>query len=165
MAPLPALRRLSPLLAAGIAALTVLAAGPAHADDDRRLRPSTPLPAYTQECGSCHVAFPPALLPAESWQRLMKNLPTHFGTDASLDAATAAPITAWLLAQAGQARRTPAAPPEDRITRGRWFVREHREVTPATWTRPAVKGPANCAACHPQADQGDFNEHRIRIPR
>jgi hypothetical protein len=30
------------------------------------------------------------MLPAASWQRLMGNLPRHFGTDASLDAATTA---------------------------------------------------------------------------
>ena len=47
------------------------------------------LPAYVQECGSCHVPYPPGLLPNESWQRLMANLPQHFGTDASLDAADA----------------------------------------------------------------------------
>ena len=165
MTPSPFARRVARSLAAGLGACAALAALPAHADDDRRLQPATPLPAYKQECGSCHVAFPPALLPADSWQRLMKNLPKHFGTDASLDAATAAPIAAWLQAEAGRARRTPAAPPEDRITRGSWFQREHREVAAATWNRPSIKSPANCAACHTQAEQGDFNEHRIRIPR
>ena len=141
-------------------------AGSLQAHADGRIGvPSTAPPAFAQECAACHLAYPPGMLPAASWGRIMSGLDKHFGSDASLDAATAAPINAWLLAQAGQARRTPAAPPEDRITRGTWFVREHREVTPATWTRPAVKGPANCAACHPQADQGDFNEHRIRIPR
>ena len=44
-------------------------------------------------------------------------------------------------------------------------MREHDEVPAATWKLPAVKSAANCAACHTQADQGDFNEHNVRIPR
>ena len=27
------------------------------------------------------------------------------------------------------------------------------------------KYPQECAACHTQADQGNFNEHDVRIPR
>ena len=41
---------------------------------------------WKAECGSCHVAYPAQLLPATSWQRLMKGLDKHFGTDASVDA-------------------------------------------------------------------------------
>ena len=55
--------------------------------------------------------------------------------------------------------------PQDRITRTAWFVRKHDEVAPATWKLPAIKSAANCGACHTTADQGDFNENKIRIPR
>jgi hypothetical protein len=134
-----------------------------------RAATSTPaLPLYTQECGSCHIAFAPALLPAASWQRQMATLDRHYGSDASLDAATTRTLTDWLLANAGtsgRAQRDATPPPADRITRAPWFVREHREVDAATWKRPAIKSAANCAACHPKAEQGDFNEHGIRIPR
>ena len=41
--------------------------------------------AYVQECASCHVAYPPGMLPAASWARLMSGLGQHFGTDASFD--------------------------------------------------------------------------------
>jgi hypothetical protein len=92
----------------------------------------------------------------------MSTLPRHFGTDASLDAGTAAEIGRWLQAHAS---RAVAAVPEERITRSPWFVREHREVAAAPWARPAIKSASNCAACHPRADQGDFDEHDIRIPR
>jgi Dihaem cytochrome c len=136
------------------------------ADDDgsRRTRVS-PLPQYQQECAACHVTYPPGMLPAASWQRLMSNLPRHFGTDASLDAATVKTLSGWLAAHAGTDKRAREAPPEDRITRSAWFVREHDEVRAATWKLPAVKSAANCVACHPRADQGAFNERDIRIPR
>jgi hypothetical protein len=126
--------------------------------------PAKPLPGYQQECAACHLAYPPALLPAESWRRLMSDLPRHFGTDASLDAGTAQAISTWLIANAGTGRRLRGAPPQDRITTSAWFVHEHDEVPATSWKRPAVKSASNCAACHARAEQGDFNEHDVRIP-
>jgi Dihaem cytochrome c len=141
--------------------LTTLAA-PVWADDHG---PRVPLlAAYKSECSSCHVAYPVGLLPAASWQRLMTHLPKHFGTDASLDAATTKQVSDWLMANGG-GRRAAEAPPEDRITKGRWFIREHDEVAAEVWKRPAIKSAANCAACHTQAAEGSFRERDIRIPK
>ena len=140
----------------------------AWADGDKASLRVTMLPAYAQECAACHIAYPPGLLPAASWKRLMGNLPRHFGTDASLDAATVREIAGWLDANAGSYRkvgRDATPPPEDRITRSPWFVREHDEVPAAVWSRPSVKSASNCAACHTRADQGDFSERYVRIPR
>jgi hypothetical protein len=147
-----------------LAAASIGSASVALADEGHRARVPL-LPAYQQECASCHVAYPPGMLPAASWQRLMNNLPHHFGTDASLDAATVQQLSAWLTANAGSDRRVRDAPPQDRITRSAWFVRKHDEVPPAVWKRAAVKSPSNCAACHTRADQGDFDEDYVRIPR
>lgn len=159
---------MSRTLSAGALALAALcgaAAWPAaHADEGRRAR--TPLaPRYVQECASCHVAYPPGMLPAASWQRLMGDLPHHYGTDASIDAVAQKELAAWLASHAGDSRSTRAQPPEDRITRTEWFVREHRGVAKDIWSRPSVKSPSNCSACHTQADRGDFDEHAVRIPR
>jgi len=154
-----------PFHATGLVLLALLAAaGPARADGDRRAAVPLP-PKYRAECASCHVAYPPGMLPAASWQRLMQDLPHHFGTDASLDPATVGELSRWLVANAGTSRRGGEAPPQDRITQSAWFQREHREVAAATWKLPAVKSPSNCAACHTTADQGNFDEHQVRIPR
>lgn len=143
----------------------VCIAHPAVADDDRRAARVPLLPKYQQECAACHVAYPPGMLPAASWQRVMNNLPHHYGTDASLDPATAKQLSSWLGANAGTYKRVREEPPEDRITRSAWFIRKHDEVSAHTWKLPAVKSASNCAACHIRSDQGDFNEHDIRIPR
>ena len=137
----------------------------AFAGDDGRAPATAMLPTYKQECAACHVAFPPGMLPLDSWRRLLSNLPHHYGTDASLDPATVNELAAWLSANAGTYKRVREVPPEDRITRSAWFIRKHDEVPSALWKRPAVKSATNCAACHTQADQGDFNEHTVRIPR
>lgn len=121
-------------------------------------------PAYQQECAACHIAYPPGLLPVAAWQRLMSNLPHHFGTDASLDASTSKEISTWLTRNA-DTRRGLATPPEDRITRSTWFVRQHDEVSADTWKRASIRSASNCSACHSRAHQGDFNEDRVRIPR
>jgi Dihaem cytochrome c len=136
----------------------------AFADNDRG-RNTPLLPAYVQECGACHTPFAPGLLPAASWQRLMNNLPRHFGTDASMDAGAQRTLSAWLVQNAGTSKRGREEPPEDRITRAAWFTREHREFNASTWKRPAIKSPANCGACHAQATQGRFSEHDVHIPQ
>lgn len=140
------------------------AASLAHAEGGHRLA-APPLPAYQQECGACHVAYPPGLLPAPSWRRITGDLAHHFGTDASLDPATTQRIAAYLAANAGTSRRAGEEPPQDRITRSAWFVRQHDEVPRAAWRSPAVKTAANCAACHPRAAAGDFDEDSVRLPR
>jgi hypothetical protein len=136
-----------------LAALLGLAAMTAAADDRPRLPPN---PAYKTECGSCHVAYPPALLPAESWRKLMTGLDRHFGGDASLDAKMNEEISRYLAANAG--RRDPPSGAEPRITETRWFRKEHDEVPAALWKSAAVKSAANCAACHALAEQGNYDD-------
>lgn len=128
---------------------------------------NTPLPKYQQECAACHIAYPAGMLPAGSWQRLMGALSKHYGTDASLDEASLREITGWLKSNAGTYRRVNEEPPQDRITQSAWFLRKHneREISPTVWKRAAVGSASNCAACHTNAAQGNFNEHEVRIPK
>ena len=148
------------LLAASLALSATL---PALADGGRAMPRNVP-PAYTQECASCHLAYPPGLLPARSWQRVMSGLDRHYGTDASLDAATRQQIDTWLQSYAGTYKRVAEEPPQDRITRSAWFERKHRKVEPAVWQLPSVKSAANCAACHTGAEQGRFSDDDLRMP-
>ncbi|KVW96225.1 diheme cytochrome c [Thiobacillus denitrificans] len=130
---------------------------------------------WQQECASCHLAYPPSMLPQASWRRVMGGLEQHFGENASLDPATQADILQFLEAHAADAgnsrmgnkvmQRMGANEAPLRITETRWFVRKHDEVPRATWSRKSVGSAANCAACHRQAEQGVFNEHDIRIPK
>lgn len=156
-------RMLGMVMSTGIAAALLAGATVAVAGESRRM-PANPPAAYTQECGSCHVAYPPALLPARSWQRVMTGLGQHYGSDASLDAETTRQLSAWLLAHAGTYKRVREEPPEDRLTRSAWFERKHDEIAPAVWTKPSVKSPANCGACHAGAERGVFDEHDLRMP-
>lgn len=150
-----------------IALLALIAASgvaPARADG-RPMLPADMPRAYTQECASCHTAYPPGMLPARSWQRLMGGLDAHYGSDASLDPATVAELSRWLQVHAGSYKRTGAEPPpQDRITRSAWFERKHRQLDAAAWTHASVRSAANCAACHPGADRGRYDDDELRLP-
>ena len=128
-------------------------------------KPAQPFPHYVQECAACHMAYPPALLLADSWQRIMSGLSQHYGVDASMDAAHVAKIERWLKSEAGTYRKVQSSPPEDRISRSAWFVREHRRIAPEVWRLASVKSPSHCTACHALADQGRFTERDLRIPQ
>ena len=156
----PPLTFRSLLLTAG---LCLMPLGFALADGGRAM-PRTVPPAYIQECGACHTAYPPGMLPARSWQRIMSGLDRHYGTDAALDKATAQQISSWLQTHAGTYKRVAEEPPEDRITRSAWFERKHRKIESSVWKLPSVKSAANCAACHASAEQGNFDEDNLRIP-
>jgi hypothetical protein len=154
--------------------LFAVLAGPAAAErhhgfhDEGRGNAAQPMPTNTQwqtECSGCHLAFAPRLLPAASWQKLMGSLDKHFGTDASLPAPDTKAITDFLVSNAST--RGNSGPASLRITESAWFQHKHRaaEIDPAVWKRPAVKSPSNCQACHRSADNGDFDERNVRIPK
>lgn len=119
---------------------------------------------WREECGSCHLAYPPRLLPAAAWRQLLGRLDRHFGADASLSPERAALVRNYLEAHASREAAAPAGA-EPRITRLPWFEREHDEVPAEVWRRPSVRSRGNCGACHPGAEQGSFEEHGIRIPK
>lgn len=154
-----------------LALLVPLLAWADHDDDDddeaERARVTTPAPspaqkAWATECGACHLAFPPSLLPARSWRALLARLDDHFGENAELDAAARAQLEAFLVANAG---RDVPGPTPLRITTLRWWRHEHDELAPAVFQRKAIVTPANCGACHPGANRGVFSEHAVKIPR
>jgi len=120
-------------------------------------------PNYQKECGSCHIAFPPSMLSAGSWQKLMGGLAKHFGESAELPAATLKSTTDYLVSHAGDGARTESA--SLRITDTDGFRRKHREV-PKRALKPQghVASLTDCAACHTRAKDGSFRESEVRIP-
>jgi hypothetical protein len=146
-------------------AAALLAISPAYADGD--WVPPIKDPLVIKECGSCHMAFQPAFLPARSWNRIMDELSSHFGEDASLPADKARAIRGYLTANAGdvvakgRARKymqwvaTGATP--QRITENPDFLRKHG-FADKVWRDPKVVTKSNCPACHVQADQGWYEE-------
>lgn len=123
------------------------------------------LAQYRQECSSCHMAYPPEFLSKPAWTRVMNSLSRHYGSDASIDAATVKEISAWLNQHAGTYKRAVASSKEDRLTTTPWFIRKHNKIDATVYQRASIKSPANCAACHTAAHRGDFEDNNVRIPK
>lgn len=117
---------------------------------------------WKEECGSCHIAYPPQLLTGNNWQQMMGGLDKHFGANAVLDAVDSKEILDFLQRHAGSGDRHHAS--SLRISDTSWFKREHREVANGAWSDPAIKSRANCTACHINAERGDWSEDGVRMP-
>jgi hypothetical protein len=137
-----------------------------------------PMPAgktYLAECGGCHTAFAPGLLPVRSWHRMMDELADHFGEDASLDEPQHLAILKELETLAADGshadqrmrRISEAIPPGDRpqrISTTPFFKYTHDGVPQEFWKRKRVGTPSNCLACHPRANEGRYEERDVKIP-
>lgn len=130
---------------------------------------------YGSECGSCHFAYQPGLLPARSWQKMMGNLEDHFGDNAELEQVDQRAILDYLTANAAdnsnfkRSRRIAGSLHNTdvplRISDTVYFKRKHHEI-PQRFVagNKQVGSFSNCAACHKQAESGSYNEHEVTIP-
>jgi Dihaem cytochrome c len=121
--------------------------------------------SWLAECASCHQAYPPGLLSANDWKRVMAGLDKHYGTDASMTAKEVQEISQFLTLNAGVKDSryvSPIDPP--RVTKTAWFERKHRKIPDAAWSDIRIKSANNCTACHTQAAQDSYSEREIAVP-
>ncbi len=128
-----------------------------------------------KECGSCHFAYQPGLLPKRSWKKIMRNLSDHFGVDASLDKNDNTKILNYYVVNSSDnskqylsrviTRYTRSDKTPVRITLGTVFLRAHDELRRSVFRRKSIQRAGNCIACHVSANRGIYNEDYVRIPR
>jgi hypothetical protein len=170
-----------------IIALAAAIASPSIADDStwrwlvslerrKEVRP-VQLARYAEECGSCHYAYPPGLLPEASWRKLLapQALPDHFGDNIEMKEAVRAELLDYAARNAAEhsvskrSRQIIASlgdsPAPLRITDVTYIRRKHQHI-PAEQIKgnPKVKSLAMCDACHTRASAGDFDDHTVVIP-
>jgi len=107
---------------------------------------------WKAECGSCHIAFEPGLLPTESWRKIMNGLDKHFGTDATVTEQVNEEITTFLADHSNNRWVEQIMPL--RITETDWFKRRHSERKAFS---SAATNPANCEICHSQMKYSHFD--------
>jgi len=148
----------------------------ASSDEPRGIAPVTNR-LYEQECGACHFAYQPGLLPAQSWKKTLNNLSDHFGETVELEKGDLAALTEYITKNAADQsgnkfaisgkiirslgdREIPA-----RITEVPYIVRQHHELSARhIGKNPDVKSLSNCNACHTRAETGSFREGQVVIP-
>jgi len=132
---------------------------------------------YNEECGSCHFAYQPGLLPRRSWNKLMDNqsLKEHFGEDISYeDKEILTKITTYLESNAADIsnyrrsvkinnsidlKNTPI-----RISSIPYIKRKHHELPLKIIKQEMVGYLGNCTACHNSAKSGNYDEHTVTVP-
>lgn len=130
---------------------------------------------YKEECGSCHFAYPPGLLPGSSWTKIMSQLDQHFDDNAELEVDVQKKLTDYLLQYSADRstyrrsmrimRSTSVDSAPIRITELPYFIHKHNEI-PSRMIKgnDKVGSLSNCDACHQRAEQGYFSEREINIP-
>lgn len=132
---------------------------------------------YKDECGACHLAYPPGLLPTQSWEKLLTEdaLSDHFGDDASLDSDTLKEIRDYALENAAdkswykRSRKIALATAQGetplRITEVRYIKRKHHDI-PEKMIKgnKDVKSLSHCNKCHTKANEGTFDSDTVSIP-
>jgi cytochrome b len=114
--------------------------------------PAQPVDAtWTRECGDCHLAYPPGLLPARSWQALLLS-EDHFGEALGLGPDSVAALSAWAVPRSAEAgldehavRIARSVPPEQvpqKITELPWWKELHQDTPEAD---------LRCEDCHARA--------------
>lgn len=131
-------------------------------------------PTYQKECGSCHFAYPPGLLPVASWQKVMENLADHFGENAELDDDTQQQLTAYVTQHAAEFSPYPLANRllnslknrvPLRITEIPYIANKHWKLPfKLVEENPQVKALSYCNKCHQHAEDGIYNRHDVSIP-
>ncbi|WP_170126750.1 cytochrome b/b6 domain-containing protein [Helicobacter brantae] len=121
---------------------------------------------YQKECGSCHIAYAPYLLPKEAWGKMMSDLENHFGDDASVESDTQKELAQFL--EDNSQRDTYIA---DRLSKERGdylafsqtqlFAKIHKKIPQKVFKSKEIKSRANCQSCHKDAERGYFQKSRI----
>ncbi|MEO5377657.1 MAG: diheme cytochrome c [Magnetococcus sp. DMHC-6] len=156
------------LLALTFLASTALIVSTGITEEEHGTKKSTrPIPydpEYVKECGACHIAYPPKLLPTASWEKLMSDLTNHFGENAELDSAIQTRLTTYLQKSSKPSKSTKQEPLV-RISEQRWFTKDHKEIKTkiAKSDKETIK-LSSCNTCHPNAARGSFEEDEINIP-
>jgi hypothetical protein len=127
---------------------------------------------YSEECGSCHMAYPARFLPPQSWQKIMAGLDDHFGENAEVAESTRQSIENYLVQAAqpdsrrySELSRNMGDSAPLRITELPHFRHEHDEL-PAEFVQgnDKVRSLSQCNACHRNAEKGLFDEDNVFIP-
>ena len=155
-----------------LALLCVLLQTPAnsllHASTPPAFSTQKPYALYKKECGSCHIAYAPYLLPQKAWANLMGDLQNHFGDDASLDEPEFADISSFLNANVSERYETQFKAnlaseniSEIAISKYKFYQKAHENLPQSLFESPQIKSKANCNACHENGELGFFGKSGI----
>jgi len=129
---------------------------------------------YKEECGACHFAYQPELLPAASWMKILTNLNDHFGESIELDDDSRKAISDYLKSNSAEyssakravkIMRSLGNQVPLRITDIPYIREKHHEISPNVLKRESIGSLSNCSTCHTTAENGIYEHDNVKIPK
>jgi hypothetical protein len=129
---------------------------------------------YFDECGACHFAYQPELLPSGSWDKILAGLEDHFGETIELDPDSKRVIAEYLKVNAAEHSRAKrsvkimsslGSNTPMRITEIPYIQAKHRKIYQDVLQRESISSLSNCSACHVIAEKGIYEDDYVRIPQ
>lgn len=104
---------------------------------------------YLENCASCHIGLPPAVLPTQTWRDLLQDS-QHYGRQLTL-LVDPQRLIVWNYLQAFSRPQTTEEETPYRVGQSRYFKALHPKVK-----LPQPVTMASCVSCHPGAGTYDF---------
>ncbi len=131
-------------------------------------------PTYKEECGACHFAYQPELLPSASWLKILDQLDNHFEEEIEIDPDSKKIIGDYLksnCAENSSAKRAVKIVRSLgnqillRITDTPYVREKHHEISSNVLKRKSIGSLSNCIACHKTAEEGIYEDDYVEIPK
>lgn len=104
---------------------------------------------YLENCATCHLGLPPAVMPTETWRQLLQDS-QHYGVDLQ-------PLTSPYLQIVWEYIRYASRPQsEQQQTPYRLYQSNHFKILHPRVKLPSRPGLSSCISCHPGAGNYDF---------
>ena len=105
---------------------------------------------YLENCSGCHIPIPPAVLPSETWEKILENPDNHYGVKVE----GLIRLTQVLIWEYVSRYSRPLSKNEGRpnyISQSRYFKALHPKVA-----LPDPTTHRSCVECHPNAIKFDY---------
>jgi len=131
-------------------------------------------PIYKEECGACHFAYQPELMPEASWMKILTNLNDHFGESIELDDDSRKAISVYLKSNSAEYSSAKRAVKiirslgnqvPLRITDIPYIREKHHDISANVFKRKSIGSLSNCSACHTTAENGIYEDDNMKIPK
>ena len=104
---------------------------------------------YLENCASCHIALPPAVLPTQSWQRILQDS-QHYGVQIK-PLVDPPRLLVWNYIKISSRPLNKEEETPYRVEESRYFKAMHPKVK-----LPRPVGVSSCVSCHPSASEYNF---------
>jgi len=160
------------LLLVGSIGLALAGVVTSISDDDPRVsygQDAALTEQYRENCGDCHFAYPPTMLPQDSWRLIIDNLADHFNEDAELDVVETKIIRDYLVNNSQSSmwrfRHKGEGDIPIRITELNYFLHKHDEIPKRlVQDNDEVGTFSNCSSCHNIKGRRLFDDGDVNIP-